>query len=157
MLQIVYRPLAELIENPKNPRKCTPESVKELAESIKKNPDYFEARPILLSNRTGVLMIIGGEQRCKAARLLNMEKVPTILFEGLSEEREDEIMNRDNTHAGTWDRKKLDTWQRHVLKSWGVKAEDFKIGGGQIRGRNSKGILQREQSELRIPYCPNGG
>lgn len=39
--------------NEKNPRKGTEKAIRELADSIKNNPDFFEARPILLSNRTG--------------------------------------------------------------------------------------------------------
>ena len=125
-MEIVYRNLSEIKPNPKNPRKGTKEAVEKLAESIKGNPKFFEARPILLSDRTGELVIIGGERRSEAARLLGMETVPTILLSGLSESQEDEILIKDNTHAGEWDRQKLDIWQRHVLKGWGVKIEDFK-------------------------------
>ena len=91
------------------------------------NPKYFEARPVLLSDRTGELVIIGGEQRTKAAKRLNLQKVPTILFSGLDEQGEDEIMILDNTHAGRWDRAKLDNWQNHLLRKWGMKKEDFKV------------------------------
>lgn len=118
---MVYRKLADLVENPDNPRKSTPEGIKELAKSIADNPDFFEARPILLSDRTGVLMIIGGEQRSKAARSLGMEEVPTILFSGISEEREREIMILDNTHRGEWDYEALNhSWDKDKLESWGV-------------------------------------
>lgn len=67
--------------NEKNPRKGTEKAIRELADSIKNNPDFFEARPILLSNRTGELVIIGGERRSEAAKLLGMDEVPTILIE----------------------------------------------------------------------------
>ena len=80
MMEIVYRNLSELKPNPNNPRKVEPGGVEELAESIKGNPAFFEARPILLSNRTGELVIIGGERRKEAAQLLGMKKVPTILI-----------------------------------------------------------------------------
>ena len=120
MMEIVYRKLSDIKPNPKNPRKSTPDDIQELAQSIKDNMDFFEARPILLSDRTGKLVIIGGEQRYKAAKSLGMKKAPTILFSGLSEEREDEIMNRDNTHAGVWDEAKLKSWSNDQLASWGV-------------------------------------
>lgn len=126
-MEIVYRKLSELKPNPKNPRTGSDEAVKALAQSILANPKFFEARPILLSDRTGGLMIIAGERRSDAARYLRMEEVPTILLSGLTEQQEDEIMIRDNTHAGEWDRQKMDLWQRHVLKGWGVKIEEFKV------------------------------
>lgn len=117
-MEIVYRKLSELKPNPKNPRKSTKEAIENLAESIKENPDFFEARPILLSDRTAELIIIGGEQRFRAAKFLGMKEVPCILFEGLSEAREDYIMTRDNTHAGKWDIEKL----RNIAKDWGGEA-----------------------------------
>lgn len=118
---VILRPLAELVPNPKNPRTATEEEIAALAESIKANPDYFDARPIVLSNRTGVLMIIDGEQRSKAAKLLGMTEVPTILMEGLTEEQEDEIMVRGNTHAGEWDNRKL----KLIRKQWGGVVENW--------------------------------
>ena len=84
-MEIVYRKLSELKPNPKNPRKATKEAIEKLARSISENPKFFEARPILLSDRTGELVIIGGEQRSKAAAILKMETVPTILIPGLDE------------------------------------------------------------------------
>lgn len=126
-MEIVYRNISDLKPNPKNPRKATNEAIEELAASIEKNPKFFEARPILLSDRTGDLVIIGGEKRMNAAAFLKMQTVPTILMSGLSEDEEDEIMFRDNLHAGVWDRAKLDNWQRHRLKQWGMKNEDFKV------------------------------
>lgn len=120
--QVIMRPLADLVPNPKNPRTATEEEIAALAESIKANPDYFDARPIVLSNRTGVMMIIDGEQRSKAAKLLGMVEVPTILMEGLTEAQEDEIMVRGNTHAGKWDDAKLkvmaDKWGEEPVKGW---------------------------------------
>ena len=118
-MEIVYRNLSDLKPNPKNPRTADPDAIARLAESIEKNPKFFEARPILLSDRTGELVIIGGERRSEAARLLNLKAAPTILMSGLTEEQEDEIMIRDNTHAGKWDEAKLLTWSKEQLKSWG--------------------------------------
>lgn len=125
-MEIVYRKLSDIKPNPKNPRSATEEEIKALAESIKSNPKFFEARPILLSDRTGELVMIAGERRSEAAAMLKMPTVPTILIPGLSEDEEDEIMFKDNLHAGYWDRKKLDNWSRHKLKEWGVKIEDYK-------------------------------
>lgn len=121
-LQIVYRKLSEMHPNPKNPRKQGDEGIVPLAESIEANPQFFEARPILLSDRTGQLVIIGGERRWEAAQYLEMENAPSILFHGLTEEQEDEIMVRDNTHSGVWDSKALSKiaaqWGGDNMKKW---------------------------------------
>ena len=124
-MEIVYRNLSDIKLNPKNPRKGTKEAIEKLAQSISENPKFFEARPILLSDRTGQLVIIGGERRSEAAALLEMEKVPTILLSGLTEAQEDEILIKDNTHAGVWDEKKLKEWGKEKLQKWDVKIDKF--------------------------------
>lgn len=126
MEKIEYRKLTDFKPSPKNPRKQGPKGVKELAESIKNNPRFFEARPIILSDRTGELLIIAGERRSEAAALLGMTEVPTILLSGLTEAEEDEIMIRDNTHEGVWDAKKLKEWETGQLKGWGITKADVK-------------------------------
>ena len=95
-----YRKLSELHELPGNPRTIKKDQFEKLKKSIKDNADYFEARPIILSDRTGELVIIAGNQRYKAAKAIGMTEVPTILLEGLSEEREREIVIRDNVENG---------------------------------------------------------
>lgn len=115
-MEIVYRKLEELKPHPDNPRKPKPGMVAKLAESLKNNPSYFEARPIILSNRTGELVIIDGERRSEAARLLGLTEAPTILMEGLSLEDEKEILIKGNTHSGMWDEKKLERFNVDELK-----------------------------------------
>lgn len=118
----ISRPLADLHFHPANPRDHSEESTKRLAESIKEDPTYFEAHPILLSDRTGELVIIGGEGRCRAARFLGMTEAPTFLFEGLTEEDEVRIMQKDNSHTGKWDDAKLvdlsERWGKDKIKMW---------------------------------------
>ena len=83
--QVEYRAIAELRELPGNPRTIKKDQFEKLKKSIKDNADYFEARPIILSDRTGELVILAGNQRYKAAKAIGMKEVPTILLEGLSE------------------------------------------------------------------------
>lgn len=53
-MQIVWRDLNDLHKYSGNPRKITREQMERLKESIRNNPDYFEARPLILSDRTGI-------------------------------------------------------------------------------------------------------
>lgn len=152
-MEIVYRNISELKPNPKNPRVATDEEIASLARSISENPKYFEARPVLLSDRTGEFVIIGGEQRTKAAKSLNLQKVPTILFSGLDEDSEDEIMILDNTHAGRWDRAKLDNWQHHMLRKWGMKKEDFKVAK-KIQDEFKSNFDKYNDSNCEYPIVP---
>lgn len=119
--QIEYRKLTELKKLPGNPRTIKKKDMDTLKQSVKDNPDYFEARPLILSNRTGELVILAGNQRYEAAKALGMDKVPTMLLEGLTEEREREIIIRDNVNNGEWDYDILaNEWDMDDLTKWGV-------------------------------------
>ena len=124
-MEIVYRPLDTLHKLEDNPRSITPEQLSKLKESIQRNPDYFEARPLILSDRTGELVIIAGNQRYDACAALGMESVPTVLLPNLTEEREREIIIRDNVNNGQWDVDKLLDWDCNELLDWGIEGLNF--------------------------------
>lgn len=126
-MEVIYRKPTELKAHPDNPRKLKPNGIIELAKSLAANPDYFEARPIILSYRTGELVIIDGEQRWRAAVYLGMSEVPTITIPNLTLEREHEIINRANTHVANWDVAKLkDKWTSDQLQEWGIEKNVWK-------------------------------
>jgi len=94
--------------------------------SIQNNPDYFEARPLILSDRTGELIIIAGNQRFDAANHLKIKEIPTYLLKDLSKERELEIIVRDNISNGTWNWDELNAnWDVEELEDWGLDIPDF--------------------------------
>ena len=124
--QVVYRPIADLKELPGNPRTIKKDQFEKLKTSIKDNADYFEARPLILSNRTGELVILAGNQRYKASKALGLKEVPTVLLENLTEEREREIIIRDNVENGEWNIDMLaNEWNPDDLISWGVELPDI--------------------------------
>ena len=124
--QVIYRPIADLKELPGNPRTIKKDQFEKLKTSIKDNSDYFEARPLILSNRTGELVILAGNQRYKASKALGLKEVPTVLLEGLSEEREREIIIRDNVENGEWNIDMLaNEWNPDDLINWGVELPDI--------------------------------
>jgi len=117
-----YRPLKDLHKLEGNPRQIRDKQFQILVQSIKDNPDYFEARPIILSNRTGKLVIIAGNQRYEAAKVAGLKEVPTCLLEGLTLEREREIIIRDNISLGQFDMDILaNEWEVEDLEAWGVE------------------------------------
>ena len=81
-----YRKIEELKLLPHNPRIIKDEQFKILCDSIKKNIKYFEARPIIISDRTGELIVIAGNQRLKAAIEIGLKEVPTFLIKNLNEQ-----------------------------------------------------------------------
>lgn len=126
--QVKYRAVAVLKELPGNPRTIKKDQFEKLKTSIKDNADYFEARPIILSDRTGELVILAGNQRYKAAKAIGLKEVPTILLPNLTEEREKEIIIRDNVENGDWDMDVLaNEWDVEQLQGWGVDIKPLKV------------------------------
>lgn len=125
IMDVIYRKIESLSKLENNPRTITPEDMERLKESISNNPDYLEAHPIVLSDRTGELVIIDGNQRYEACVQLGMSEVPTALLHGLTEEREQEIIIRANVLNGKWDIDKLLAWNPEDLKGWGLDDISF--------------------------------
>ena len=124
-MEVIYRKTEELVKLENNPRTITQEQLQKLKESIQSNPDYFEARPIILSDRTGELVIIAGNQRYDACVQLGIKEVPTVLISNLTEEREREIIIRNNVSSGEWDMARLLEWDYADLMKWGVEGISF--------------------------------
>ena len=118
--KVNYINISELVLMDKNPRKISKENFERLKKSLQNNQEFFEARPIICSNRTGQNIIIAGNQRYKAAKQLGMKKVPCVIMT-LSEEKEKEINIRDNVELGEWDFDILaNEFNEEDLKDWGV-------------------------------------
>lgn len=128
------RNLIELKKLPNNPRVIKDKDFTILCESIRNNPEYFNARPIILSDRTGELIIIAGNQRYEAAKHLNLDSVPTYLLSNLTEDQEKEIIIRDNVSNGEWNFDLLaNEWDASLLMEWGIDLPiDFAIPHADI-------------------------
>lgn len=104
--QIIFRSVSDLVLLKCNPRKITKTDFARLCDSIRIN-GFWIHRPIALSDRTGELVILAGNQRLKAAKKLKLDQVPTILYHHPTIEEENEIIFRDNVNNGQWDSKKM--------------------------------------------------
>lgn len=112
------RKLSELTLWEDNPRTITNSELEKLKRSIERKPYYMNARPIVLSNRTGKLVIIAGNQRFKAVQALGWKEVPTILFYCQTEAEETEIAMVDNHNNGEWDAEKMQKFLKFPLEEW---------------------------------------
>lgn len=152
-----YRKLSELKKLDNNPRTIKEEDLARLIQSIRDNPEYFEARPLILSDRTGELVILGGNQRFEASKFLKLDKVPTHLIKGLTEDKEREIIIRDNVSNGQWDYDLLaNEWDVSDLDSWGVslwnnepepQQEKDPFDDNGVEGSNKYGVIVMCESE----------
>lgn len=149
-----YLAIDQLKPHPENPRKISPNAVKKLAASIKANPNYFEARPIIVSLQPdSTYLILGGHQRLKAARLVGLTKVPVHIMKGLTKKKELEILLLDNKSSGTTDRDKLFAFDKEVLKVVGIKAPPKVVTVPVVTGATVKVHFTDEELE-EIGFTP---
>ena len=107
--------------NDKNPRFIQDAEFTKLVKSLQDCPQLFDARPLLCSDRTGELIILGGNMRYRAAMELGWKTVPVIVMRGLTEAQEKEIIIKDNGAFGEWDLQVLAAdWAELPLDNWGV-------------------------------------
>ena len=98
MLNIQMIPVEKLKLNPQNPRIIKNEAFKRLCASLREDPEYLEARPVLVNKD---MVIFAGNQRYRAALEIGMKEVPVIVMD--NPELEAKRMLRDNISAGDWD------------------------------------------------------
>ena len=151
---VEYKKIIDLCQLENNPRTITKENMDILVKSIQDNPDYFEARPIICSDRTGKLVILAGNQRARAAQIAGLEEVPVIILHGLSEEKEREIIIRDNAELGEWDMDILaNEWNVEDLQDWIGKDFMQKINWADVDELTDETYEEPEHDMLVCPKC----
>ena len=121
-MKIEHLPISKVKLNLDNPRQISNKDFESLVKSLHDCPDMFEARPLLCSDRTGKLIVLGGNMRLRAAQKLGYKEVPVIIMPGLTEAQEKEITIKDNGAWGQWDFDALaNVWSDLPLKDWGVE------------------------------------
>ena len=98
-LNIIYRNPDDLKPRTQNPRTHSNKQICQIAESIKQ---FGFTNPVLIDRQGG---IIAGHGRVEAAKQINLDKVPTVRLEDLSEEQIRALVIADNRLAENagWD------------------------------------------------------
>lgn len=111
---------------PKNPRQWTQDSVNKAKDSLERDPDFLDDRPLLVVPHDGAFVVYAGNMRLTAARELGVEALPCVSYEPESIEDRDTIKRRailDNGDFGDWDWDALaNEWDELPLGDWGVPA-----------------------------------
>jgi len=102
-MEIVNKKVSDLIPYVNNTRTHSDEQVQQIASSIK---EFGFTNPILLDEKDG---IVAGHGRVMAAKLLQLEEVPTITLKGLTEAQIKAYIIADNKLAlnAGWDEELL--------------------------------------------------
>lgn len=151
--KVQYINVKELSHLKNNPRTITKQNMDKLVNSIKNNEDYFEARPIIVSDRTGENVIIAGNQRLRASKIIGLQEVPTVIMHGLTEEKEREIAIRDNVELGDWDYEILaNEWDEGELREWGGDNLIGGVGNGLVDELKNSEYVEKEQYFIKKPF-----
>tara|TARA_Y100001938_G_scaffold51013_1_gene71206 strand:+ start:69 stop:533 length:465 start_codon:yes stop_codon:yes gene_type:complete len=123
--KIINRDIESLIFAEYNPRQLTKDQYKHLRDSIDR---FGLVDPIIVNinkERNGI--IIGGHQRVKVAKDMNIKEVPVIELD-LTYDRERELNVRLNANTGEWDTDILaNMFELDELQDWGFDDIDLKI------------------------------
>lgn len=130
--KVVWEPINDVYENPKNPTKIKATDFERLKKSISQFPEMMQYRACIADANK---MLIAGNKRHRACKALGWHKVPVIYATDLTEEQLKELLIKDNLHDfGKWDNKIIkDDWDLNVLTNWGFDTSKL-IGAQHLPG-----------------------
>ena len=98
--------LSDLTPHPDNPRKITDAQMDKLKESIRRDPEYMQPRPLVVNQDN---IILAGNQRWKALQALGHDEIPEdwVRFVDWDEEKSRRFVIMDNHQSGEWDEEVL--------------------------------------------------
>jgi hypothetical protein len=99
MLKTQYVPVKKIRNSERNPRKIDKEQFEILCKSLKEDPEFLEARPILCDKD---MIAFAGNMRLRAAIKIGLTEVPVIIMD-LPKDKEKRLAIKDNVNNGQWD------------------------------------------------------
>lgn len=121
MMQTV--PINKIKPNPRNPRLIKDETFEKLCKSLTEFPEMLEKRPLVcFTDVDGKYVVLGGNQRLKAAQHVKLKQLPIVLCDDWTEEQKEMFLYRDNISAGLWEWETVSEWGKEELKDWGEEA-----------------------------------
>jgi hypothetical protein len=148
--EIIFIPASKLKLNPDNPRQIGKKEFDRLVKSLEDCPEMFNVRPLLISQRTGENIIIGGNMRFRAAKKLDYKEMPCVILAGITEAKEKEIAIKDNGTFGEWDYEALaNAWDSLPLQEWGVGIYGFDKNDAEKEWDGMPGYEHEDQEGIR--------
>lgn len=148
---------------PANPRTITKNDFDRLKKSISEDPEFLEAKPLMVYEHSGRYVAVSGNQRLEACKALSKTKefstklsaIPCVIIP-----KETDILKirklsiLDNTHYGDFNFEMLanDGWGDLELIEWGVDLPtfDFANEGVSVSDDNEDPNLEERK---KCPHC----
>ena len=148
-MEIIYKKLEELTPYENNPR-FNDEAVEYVKNSIK---EFGFKVPIIIDKNN---IIVAGHTRYKASLELQLDEVPCIIADDLSEEQIKAFRLVDNkvSEKAEWDFELLDKELADLdinMEDFGF--EDIKIDWASVDEINENNYEKPESEKLRCPLC----
>ena len=146
-------PIEDLILDEQNPRTITEKQMQKLVKSIKEDPGFLEARPVLVNKLDGKYYVYGGNQRVRAAKLLGHKMIACHIGENLDESQIKARIIKDNQHFGEWDFDILaNEWDEDILLDAGFSEKDLQLLDDEEIKENEDDEEAKDQTK-----CPECG
>ena len=131
---MIYRNIAEIKPNPKNPRIIKDDKFAKLVKSITDFPQMLEKRPLVCFTDTdGKLVVLGGNMRLKAAKEVGLKELPVVLADDWTEEQKAQFLIKDNVGFGEWQWDELAAdWDAQQLQDWGLDLPGFDLNSDNL-------------------------
>lgn len=152
--------ITKLKELSNNPREITDAAFEKLKESIERDPEYMENRPIV-ADKSG--MVWGGNQRLKACLALGKKKVPDdwVRFVDWPDDKLRRFALIDNgpeAIGGSWVMELLEEWGDLDFGDFDFADFGFDFDGGDLINLDEKEQQKNNSSgDERFIVCPKCG
>ena len=131
---MIYRNIAEIKPNPKNPRVIKDDKFAKLVKSITDFPQMLEKRPLVcFTDVDDKLVVLGGNMRLKAAKEIGLKELPVVLADDWTEEQKAQFLIKDNVGFGEWQWDELAAdWDSQQLEDWGLDLPGFDLNSDNL-------------------------
>lgn len=112
---------------PDNPRTINERAFDELKTSLTEDPEFLNHQPLLVFDNHGEYIVMGGNQRLRAAKTLNMKTVPCTIMPADTpiEVIKARIIKHNHGYGDNdWD-KLANEWNAADLSDWGVDMPSY--------------------------------
>jgi DNA modification methylase len=141
----IYKNIADIKANPKNPRVIKDDKFAKLVKSITDFPEMLDKRPLVCFTDTdGKVVVLGGNMRLKAAKEVGLKELPIILADDWTEEQKAQFLIKDNVSFGEWNFNELKAdWDVEQLGDWGLDLPSLGIDNETEQTEHQKKLSDR--------------